>query len=198
MRAPAPGCSPRTRRPPLLRRPGRPRARPRVPRLPGEGGGDAAAQGGVLAEMRRFEGQTLPGFVKKLLQLGKRGAAARRDHELGRLVADEAGMGAGVEQLAARLVAVEILGSAAAQPQGRAMGGCLPDSPLEIGEGQNRGSSACGSLPPLTRMRPYSAQRASVGTALPGLSRPRGSKARFTARKASRTSGRSRVPISLL
>src|SRR5258708_3769255 len=38
-------------------------------------------------------------------------------------------------------------------------------------------------------MRPYSAQRASVGTALPGLSRRAGSNAAFTARNISSSSG---------
>ncbi len=46
---------------------------------------------------------------------------------------------------------------------------------------QKRSSSGNGSRPPCTCIPPSSAQRASVGTALPGLSRRGGSKACFSA-----------------
>jgi hypothetical protein len=52
---------------------------------------------------------------------------------------------------------------------------------------QKRGMSGYGTWPLLTFMRPYSAQRLSVGIALPGLSSPGGSKAALT-RKNWRTS----------
>src|SRR5205814_8491108 len=96
-----------------------------------------------------------------------------------------AGVAARIEQLAARRVAVEVLAAAAAQLQRCFPLGGIADPFADVLESQNRGSSACASAPPRTCMRPYSEQRASVGTALPGLSRPRASKARFTAWKHS-------------
>src|SRR5687767_4508928 len=145
---------------------------------------DAAAERGGGAEMRRLERQALAVRLQCALKLGERRAAARRHDQLGRLVIDDAGVAARVEHLAARRVAVEILGAAAAQAQGAAERRSFAN---RLGEGfdQKRASSGCGSTPRCTRMRPYSAQRASVGMALPGLSRPSGSKARFTPWKSS-------------
>src|SRR6185369_17611180 len=126
--------------------------------------------------------------LENFFDVEKRSAAPCGDDQLGRLVADDAGIAPGVEDLAARRVAVEVL-AAAAQAQRRATCRCLANPLLEE-LGQKRGRSACGSLPPCTCMRPYSAQRARVGTALPGLSSPAGSKACLTARNSSSSSGR--------
>ena len=53
----------------------------------------------------------------------------------------------------------------------------------------NRGMSANGSTPRRTCILPYSAQRASVGITLPGLSRPFASNAAFSRSICSRSSG---------
>src|SRR5690606_26105039 len=63
---------------------------------------------------------------------------------------------------------------------------------------QNRSSSGNRSCPRCTCIFPYSAQRARVGIALPGLSRPAGSKARLTAKKASRSAGENCTHIELI
>ena len=126
------------------------------------------------------EKQALPVVAQAFLELGKRSAATGGDDELGGFIGHDAGVATRVEDLSLERVAVEILGAAAAQAQRLLPSGCGPDPVLELLDRQKRGSSGCGSLPPCTRMRPYSAQRASVGTALPGLSRPFGSNARFT------------------
>src|SRR5580765_6608101 len=118
--------------------------------------------------MRRLERQELVLLAENFFQVGKRSAASRRDHQLGRLVADDAGVAARVEHLTARRITVEVLAAAAAQAQRLPALGGIPDLLLE-GFDQKRGSSACGSLPPCTCIRPNSAQRARVGTALPGL-----------------------------
>src|SRR5262249_43605401 len=149
------------------------------------------------AEMRRLERQELVVLPERLLEIDERSAAARGHHQLGRLVADDAGIAARVEDLAARRVAVEVLAAAAAQAERGAARRGLANPFLEDLD-QKRGSSGCGSLPPCTCMRPYSAQRARVGTALPGLSRPAGSKACFTARNSSSSSGRNWTHIWLI
>src|SRR5690349_10055572 len=131
--------------------------------------------------MRRLERQALAALGESLLDLGECGAAARRHHELARLVIDDAGIGACIDDFAARRVAVEVLAAAAAQSQREPSIGGVADPVAESLERQKRGSSGCGSLPPWTCMRPYSAQRASVGTAFPGLSKPCRSNACFTA-----------------
>src|SRR5687767_4640690 len=122
--------------------------------------------------MRRLERQALAVRLQRRFDLGERSAAARRQHELARLVGDDARVAARIEELAARRVAVEVLAAAAAQEERRRLSRRRADALLELGQAQNRGSSGCAVFPPCTRMRPYSAQRASVGTALPGLSRP--------------------------
>src|SRR5580704_18067058 len=47
-------------------------------------------------------------------------------------------------------------------------------APSLVAPVQNRGSSGCGALAACTCIAPNSAQRARVGTALPGFSRPCG------------------------
>src|SRR5690606_18491653 len=102
-----------------------------------------------------------------LLELAERGSAARGEDELRRLVGHDAGVAAGVEDLALGRVAIEVLGAAAPHAQRAPARRGLADAFLERFEAQNRGSSGCGSAPPRTCMAPYSAQRTSVGTALP-------------------------------
>src|SRR5947207_6946791 len=148
--------------------------------------------------MRRLEGEALALFAKHLLHLGERRAATRGEHELARLVIGDAGIVTRIEHLAARRVAEEALAAATAQLERRAALRREADAILQGGEAQKRGSSACASLPPCTCMRPYSAQRASVGTALPGLSRLRASKARFTAWNRSSSAARNCVHIWLI
>src|SRR5262249_21263049 len=163
----------------------------------GEPRGDAAAERRG-AEVRRLERQALAFLPEGGFHFSGRRAAARGQHQLARLVVDDAGVATRVEQLAARFVAVEVLAAAAAQPQRRGARGRRADLVLQCRGRQKRASSGCGSAPPWTCMRPYSAQRASVGTALPGLSRARGSKARFTAWNSSSSSGRNCVHIWLI
>src|SRR5262249_50982509 len=149
-------------------------------------------------EVRRLERQALVVLLQRLLDFDQRSTAACRNDELRRLIAHDSRVAAGVEKLAARLVAVEVLAAAAAQAQRRIALVGFPDTVLKLCEIQKRGSSGCGSLPPRTCMRPYSAQRASVGTAFPGLSSIAGSNARFTARKSSSSSGRNWTHIWLI
>src|SRR6185295_693912 len=163
----------------------------------GQAGGDAAAKGRPRPEMRRIEGQELIFFLENFFQVEKRSAAPGRDHQLGRVVADDPGIAARIENLAARHVAVEVLAAATAQAQRHATRRGLANPLLEE-LGQKRGRSACGNLPPCTCIRPYSAQRASVGTALPGLSSPAGSKTCLTARNSSSSSGRNCTHIWLI
>jgi hypothetical protein len=49
--------------------------------------------------MRRLERQHLPVRAQRGFELGKRRTAARADDQLARLIADDAGAGAGVENL---------------------------------------------------------------------------------------------------
>src|SRR5439155_19513229 len=137
-------------------------------------------------------------FLHHFHSRGELRAATRGEHELARLVVDDAGVGARVEQLAARLVAVEVLAAAAAETQRETPIGGVADPLAESLQAQNRGSSGCGAAPRRTCLRPYSAQRASVGTALPGLSSPCGSKARFTAWNSSSSCAPNCVHIWLI
>ena len=74
----------------------------------------------AFAEMRRLERQHLSSRAHRALDRGQRRSRARRDHEFGRLVVDDAGVDLRVEDVARRQSAVEILGSAAADAQRRA------------------------------------------------------------------------------
>src|SRR5688572_25527662 len=122
--------------------------------------------------MRRLEGQDLVVLRKLGFELAEPHSAAGRDHQLGRLVRDDPRVAARIQHFAEERVTVEVLGPAAAQSNWFSPGCGGPDAVLEFHQTQKRGSSGCGSCPPCTRMRPYSAQRASVGTALPGFSSP--------------------------
>ena len=119
------------------------------------------------------------------------------------LVVDDAGIAARIEQVAAQRFAVEILRAGATQTQRRVVRMRRDDAVAQyrrarVHRVQNRGSSANGNAPPCTCMRPYSAQRASVGIALPGLSRPRSSNARLTAKNASRSAVENCTHIELI
>jgi hypothetical protein len=67
--------------------------------------------------VRRLAGEELSPCRQRRLQFGQRRAAARGDHQFGRLVVDDAGMAAGVEQLARQRPAVKILAAAATNAQ---------------------------------------------------------------------------------
>src|SRR5690606_14441865 len=113
------------------------------------------------------------------------------DDQFGRIVADDAAATARIEHVADRLAAVPVLAAAAAYAQRLPLGRGVEDTLAEQIEllfhvsPQKRGRSANLSAPRLTCMRPYSAQRCSVGIALVGLSSMGGSKAALTPRKAS-------------
>jgi hypothetical protein len=53
--------------------------------------------------MRRLERQHLALLAQRLLDLGERRGRARRDHELGGLVCNDAAAGGHIEHLAVRL-----------------------------------------------------------------------------------------------
>ncbi len=67
--------------------------------------------------MRRLESQHLPALAQDPLDLRERRAAAGGDDELARLVRDDAGVTAHVEDLALPRLTVEILAAAAAQAE---------------------------------------------------------------------------------
>ena len=140
------------------------------------------------AEVRRLEGEALA--VLGELRLERRASAM----PAGAVTTSSVGSCSAAPTSAAqrravaeRRLAVEVLAAAAADASGatgrvrvahalddrRDGGGPRPGA-------QKRGSSGNASRPRLTCMRPYSAQRTSVGITLPGLSRPAGSKARLT------------------
>src|SRR5690242_12927218 len=90
------------------------------------------------------------------------------------------------KRFALRLTPEKVLGAAADDRQRRPpfdrVDHARPDFRAGIAQrAQNRSSSGNGSSPPWTCRPPYSAQRFSSGTALPGLSRPSGSKAALIA-----------------
>ena len=70
------------------------------PARPGQARGDRAAERRARAEVRRLEREHLPGVGERALDVGERRAGARRHHELGRIVVDDAGVGRRVEHLA--------------------------------------------------------------------------------------------------
>ena len=151
----------------------------------GEIAGQHAAQGPLprrpaveRAQIRRLEGQHLALFRQRLLDLGQARAGASGQHQLLRLIEADAGEMRQIETLAAvdgpsqpTLAArAQELQRAGALPHG---GGELRRRPRLKGRGhQKRGSSGCGSFPPLICSRPISAQRCSWGKTLPGFSRP--------------------------
>ena len=165
-------------------------------RRSGQACGDHAADGRAAAEMRRLERQALSLLSERRFELIERGAAARGHDELGRLVARNARQAGHVERLALRRFAVEALRAAAANVERRAALACVADASDQWSERsidrrhghQKRGMSANGSRPRRTCILPPSAQRCSVGIALPGLSSSLASKARLTACICSRSS----------
>src|SRR5512139_899955 len=135
------------------------------------------------AEVRRLERQHLVLRREQRLDLGERGAGACGQHQLLRLVVDDAGEPAGAQHLAFVCVAVEGLAAAALDDEWRVARVRGADALDQGVDHQNLGSSGCGSWPPRTCIAPHSAQRCSSGTALPGLSRVAGSNAAFTSWK---------------
>ena len=115
------------------------------------------------AEMRRLEGQHLAVRGEFVFELSQRRARTRSDHEFSGFVGDDAAYRGRIEDLAARRVAVEILGAAGANAERRAVWTpqrALARSALSSAiVHQNRGSSANLRSPARTRIRPYSAQR---------------------------------------
>src|SRR5262249_53089527 len=97
----------------VAQRPGRRAARPR------EAGGDAAAKRRLRPEVRRLEWQALMMTCEFVFDILEKRPATRGHDELGGLVVRDSGVGARVEELAARSVAVEVLAAAAAQSQRR-------------------------------------------------------------------------------
>src|SRR5262249_32642571 len=160
------------------------------------------AQSRVAPEPRRLKGQELTALGQRGLDLRERCPTPGRDHELRRLIVDDAPITGNIQQLAVDRFAVEILRSRAAQLQRCPRCFCSEHALTQhdeiwIHRIQKRGSSGWGSAPPRTCIFPYSAHRASVGMALPGLSSPAGSKAFLTAKKAARSWGENCTHIEL-
>ena len=66
--------------------------------------------------MRRLEGQHLAALGQQRLDLGESRAAACGDHQFGRFVGHDAGIAAGVDDIAGQRLPIEVLGAAATQP----------------------------------------------------------------------------------
>ena len=134
----------------------------------------------------RLERQQLPLLRQSRFNLGQRRAAAGRDIEFGRFVSHNAAVSADIEEFPGQHPAIEILAAGAANTQGGLAVVRRPDCLNDLVEcHQKRSSSGNLSWPRCTCMRPYSAQRCRLGTALPGLSSPCSSKACLMPRKAS-------------
>ena len=129
-------------------------------------------------QIRRLEGQHLTLGRQRLLDLGQARAGAGGQHQLLRFIETDAGEMRQVETLAAVDGPSQPALAARAQELQRAGalqhgGGELRRrSRLQGRRHQKRGSSGCGSFPPLICSRPISAQRCSWGKTLPGFSRP--------------------------
>ncbi len=97
------------------------RARRRSARA-GQAAGNRAAYRGAGAEVRRLEGQHLTLIGQRRFDFGQGRAAARRDHEFGRVVVHDAPIGRHIERLSHRRVAIPILGAARHDAQRLALG----------------------------------------------------------------------------
>src|SRR5690606_36169099 len=97
------------------------------------------------------------------LEIGERGAGTHADHQLARIVADDAAMAAGVDRRAVDRPPVEILAAAAADAQrgvrserrvypGEQIGAAIGID--DVDTHQKRSSSENCSLPPCTRSAP--------------------------------------------
>ena len=118
------------------------------------------------------------------LELGERRAAARRDHQLGRLVVDDAGVAARVEQSrrAARCrrnPCCRRRGCAAALPRRARRRGCAPGRSSSIRSAAARGAAAARRA---RACAPNSAQRCSVGHGLAGIEQARADRRRASPR----------------
>src|SRR5699024_9009774 len=104
--------------------------------------------------------------------------------QLARLIVDDAAVGGHGQWLAAGAGFTEkCLAAAPGNAEWLLCSQCRGHIGLQLftAIAQNRSRWGKGSLPSCTCMAPNSAQRCRVGTALPGLSSPGGSKAAFTA-----------------
>src|SRR5690554_2092305 len=180
-------------------------ARPGAARA-GQAGSDHATHRRLAVEGRRLAGQCLALIIQRGKQLDQRSATAYGHHQFGGIVVDDAAVAPGIQHLAIdraaekgfavgaldrqRGVAVQsiehlllqLLFTGRRGAFARAMGMFV------LGRHQKRSSSGKGNSPLWICMAPNSAQRFSVGMFLPGLSRPSGSNAAFTAWKVSSSS----------
>src|SRR4029450_11639259 len=106
----------------------------------GQTSGNATAEGGarwrstVHTEMRRFEGEHLIGFGHCCIDLGQRCSGASGDHELSRIVVDDAGVCAGLEHVTGQRLTVEILAAAATDSERAFRRGRRPNALLPAGD----------------------------------------------------------------
>src|SRR5262249_44516143 len=96
---------------------------------------DHAADRWIAPESRRLERKMLTLLSERAFYFRQRRAAACSDHQFGRLVRDDAAIGAHVKYFARRCLAVEVFGAGAAQAQRRASGARGADVIAQIGEG---------------------------------------------------------------
>ncbi len=160
----------------------------------GHRAGDSAAERRRRRAPRRLEAEHLPAGGQQRLDLGERRAGARGQHQFGGFPRDDAAVRGDVQ--ASRRAPGDPWKTRVPPP--RMASACRPAHACRDARGnlraavairghaQNRSSSGWASAPRCTCMRPNSAQRASVGTALPGFSRPAGSKAALHARGTAR------------
>ena len=108
-------------------------------------------------KLRRLEGEHLPALAERRLDFAQGSAAARGDHKLGGLVADDAAVSADVKRPGLGRAAEECLAAAADDRQRRVVGDRASDL---IGEGGARVGVHSGlrSMPP----RPTSGRAAQT------------------------------------
>ena len=135
-----------------------------------------AADRRLRAEMRRLARQPLSFRGQRRRQIGETGTGTRSDDEFGWLVSDDPPVLANGEGLAGLDTAVERLAAAAAYRKLATARTSLADSAKPAVDQRVHHDLADAAAVP-TRACVYSRQRARVGTPLPGLSRPRSSKA---------------------
>src|SRR4029079_9300330 len=105
---------------------------------------NAAPERRPWTEAGGFEGQELSLLEKHFMQIRKQGAAARRHDQFGRFVRNDSRMAARLEKLAARRVAVKVLGAAATNAQRCASARGFPAFFLKFFQAQKRGRAARG------------------------------------------------------
>ena len=101
---------------------------------PRQAAGHGAADSGAAGKMRRLERQHLFFFCHYRFDFGQRRAGAHRQHQLLRLVIDDAAVGAQVQRFALNRRAVKGLAATGADRQRHFAGGVLLDALTELAD----------------------------------------------------------------